>query len=603
MKPDPTSDKPIETRPLTDPERAATLTWLEFLEIFEGVPRADLEILLEDISEWRLNRGQFLMEGGIQSGVFLLRSGAALTSVAGAHGETLDMMPLEPGDIVGGLAALTRMPFALDVQATRETLVLRIDEAVFLRFMSASHQGALQVMRYISRWLMRSMRPPRRPRTGQNIALVAVAEGIDLDALGRGLAEYLATQPLAVELITPSTAPASAEVVCAIEAVNDVVIMTTAPEDPEWTNRAIANADRVLLVDAAGQPSRAEPNFASIRGSAGHPSIDLVTIQAADAAYPGLSERWKGRQDLEERMNIRQGDRADLEFLARMLVGRAVGLVLAGGGARGYIHLGVVRALREAGIPIDMVAGTSMGGIIGATVAYGWPHEAIAEALAGVFSRNSPVGDYTLPVISLVRGHRVSQRLRQTFGDLRLEQVWRPYWCVSTNLSQGRPFIHEDGPAWRALRATSALPGILPPVVIDGSVLVDGAILNNFPVDIMRRRGRGLVIGANIKADNKFLSTLDDITALGAWSRFRRSRGQPVNIFSIMSRTATISSLQQTQYCRGLADLLIEPPADDVGLFDWKALDRLAERSYRHTADRLEQGAITYETLVERCWS
>lgn len=596
---DSTKTKPVAVS-LDDAGRRSALRWLEFLELFEDVPAEDLGILLEDVSMVRLDRGQLLLDGdGSGGAVFILRSGSALASFTGPHGEMADMAPLEPGDMVGGLSALTRTSFGLTVQAMRDTVVYRVGEAAFLRFLDNSHKGALRVMRHLSRWLVQSMNPVQRPRESNNIALVAVAEGIDLDSIGDTITRYLADRQLAVELITPSSAPDSSEVVCAIEAVNDVVVMTTSAADPKWLERAVANADRVVLVDAPGHPARPEPDLLRICGQGRRPLLDLLVLHDAATEYPGLAARWQAREDLDERMNIRQGSAADLEFVARMLVGRAVGLVLAGGGARGYVHLGVARALREAGIPIDMVAGTSMGGIVAAGIGYMWSIERMSSALGDMFAKNSPVGDYTLPLVSLVRGYRVSRRLRDTFGDLSLDNMWRPFFCVSSNLSNGSPFVHRTGPAWEALRATSALPGILPPMVLNRQVLVDGAIMNNFPVDIMRRMGRGVVIGSNIKVDEQFLSTLTNIEDLGAWGLAKRIRNQPVNIFSIMSRTATISSLKQTRYCCSIADLLIEAPADDVGLLDWKALHKLSDRAYRHTCDLIERNGITYDTLIK----
>lgn len=579
--------------------RLAILRWLEFLEVFEDVPAAELDILLEDITPVQLRRGEALSSKGAAEGdIHILRSGAALVSFAGPSGEAAEMAPLEPGDLAGGFAILTKSSFPVTVHALRDCIFYRIGEPAFRKFLETSHVGSLGVMRHVGRWLVNSIRPSARPREGRNIALVPVSVGLDLENIGAVMARYLSDQRLAVEFITSSSAPESAEILCAIEAVNDVVVMVTSPDDPEWQKRAIANSDRVVLVDFAGHPPLPQPDLLDICGNGPRPKLDLLVIHEPGRRYPSVADRWRERPDIDERMNVRGGDASDLEFVARMLVGRAVGLVLAGGGARGYVHLGVVRALQEAGMPIDMVAGTSMGAIIAAGLSYGWSGEEMMRALRAMFERNSPVGDYTFPLVSLVRGNRVSRRLRDVFGELSLEETWRPYFCVSSNLSTGRPHIHSSGRAWEALRATSALPGILPPILLDGQVLVDGAIMNNFPVDIMRGKGRGAVIGSHIKVDEAFLSTLSNIEDLGAWRLARRIREQPVNIFSIMSRTATVSSLKQSEYCCAISDFLIQAPAADVGLLDWKSLERLSERAYRFTCDLLDDEGMSYYRLI-----
>src|SRR5690606_28931313 len=145
-------------------------------------------------------------------------------------------------------------------------------------------------------------------------------------------------------------------------------------------------------------------------------------------------------------------------------------MVFAGGGARGFAHLGVVRAFREAGIPIDMTGGTSMGAIIGAGISCEWSTEHFLDRLHQLFAMSSPVRDYTLPLVSIVRGRLVARRLQSAFGEIDIEHMWRPFFCVSSDLTLGRPRVHRAGRLWRALRASSALPGILPPVIADGHV-------------------------------------------------------------------------------------------------------------------------------------
>lgn len=579
--------------------RHSTLRWLAFQEFFEDVAAEDLEILFEDMTFFRLRRGEALSsEAQSQGDVYILRTGLAVASFSAPEGHAAEMAPLTSGDLVGGFELLAGSTFPISVHAVRDCMFYRIGATAFRKFINTSHRGSLGVMRHVGRWLLSSIRPVSRPRKGRNIVLVPVAEGLDLVGMGDAMARHIASQRLAVEFLPPDAAPESSEVLLTIEAVNEVVLMVTSPDDLVWQKRAIANADQVVLVDRAGGTPLQIPDLNEICGDGPQPKLDLLIIHPPENRYPASPARWNGHLDFDERLNIRDRNQSDLEFVARMLVGRAVGLVLAGGGARGFVHVGVIRALQEAGMPIDMVAGTSMGGIIAATLAYGWSNAQTMAALRAMYERNSPVGDYTLPLVSLVRGSRVSQRLRDAFEELTIEEMWRPFFCVSSNLSTGRPHIHRSGIAWQALRASSALPGILPPMMLEGQALVDGAVMNNFPVDIMRQRARGAVIGSHIKVDEAFVSSLANIEDLGILGLARQIRAQPVNIFSIMSRTATVSSLKQSQYCCSVADFLIEAPASDVGLLDWRSLDLLAERAYRHTSEMIENRGLTYDTLV-----
>ncbi|EQD70335.1 Patatin domain protein, partial [mine drainage metagenome] len=151
---------------------------------------------------------------------------------------------------------------------------------------------------------------------------------------------------------------------------------------------------------------------------------------------------------------------ADYARLARVLTGRAVGLVLSGGGARGFAHIGAVKALREAGIPIDMVGGTSMGGILGAGVAGHWSVTELTDRFRHYFVESRPLRDYTLPFVSLVSGRKVSRMLFEAFGELAIEDLPLSFFCVSSNLTTGHPYVHRRGELWRALRASVSVPGV-----------------------------------------------------------------------------------------------------------------------------------------------
>ena len=211
------------------------------------------------------------------------------------------------------------------------------------------------------------------------------------------------------------------------------------------------------------------------------------------------TNEWRVACDAARLFHWRGLEDEDAARLARVIARRSIGLVLSGGGARAYAHIGVVRALREAGLPFDVIGGTSMGAVVAACVAMGWSNEEIEHRISKAFVETNPLGDYVLPVVGLVRGKRVDDRLEENFGETLIEDLEVPFYAVSTDLVSGTPRIHRGGLLRRALRASIALPGILPPVVDgDHGLLVDGAVLRNFPVDTMRELHRGPIIGVDV---------------------------------------------------------------------------------------------------------
>jgi NTE family protein len=201
--------------------------------------------------------------------------------------------------------------------------------------------------------------------------------------------------------------------------------------------------------------------------------------------------------------------------LARLVSGHGRGLVLAGGGARGVAHLGVLRALHEAGHAFDAVGGTRIGAIIGAGLACGWALEAMTENLRRAFVQGRPLSDGTLPLVAMTRGRRASLMLQRAFGVLEIDDLPMSYFCVSTRL--GGMAVHRRGPLWLWLRASSAIPGVLPPVLHQGGVHVDGALVNDLPTDVMAADGIAHITAPDIRADIALLTTAEESATPPLW--------------------------------------------------------------------------------------
>jgi NTE family protein len=282
--------------------------------------------------------------------------------------------------------------------------------------------------------------------------------------------------------------------------------------------------------------------------------------------------------------HLRAGHAKDIARLARFIAGRATGLVLAGGGARGFAHIGIIKALSEAGIPFDRLGGTSMGAIIAAGVAHEWGVEELTERMRAVFVTDNPLSfsELQLPLVSLMRGKKVSRKLREHFGDICIEELPRSFFAVSSDLTSGRIHVHENGVLWRALRASVALPGILPPVTHHGHLLVDGGVMNNLPVDVMRELtpGAGPVLACDITGELA-MTARDDRYGERPWWRliWQGLKGNP-GILSILMRSGTVGSEAQRRIVREQCDYLIEPPLPAIGMRDWSRFDQAVQEGY-----------------------
>jgi NTE family protein len=220
----------------------------------------------------------------------------------------------------------------------------------------------------------------------------------------------------------------------------------------------------------------------------------------------------------------------------------------------------------------------------------GWALPELDRRIREAFVESSPLNDIAFPLLAMTRGRRVDERLEAHFGDAEISDLWRPFACVSTDLTTGGPYIHRRGLLWRALRASLSLPGVLPPVVEGGHVLVDGALVRNLPVDVVREQHDGVTIAVDVAVSEGLWP--DDLLLRPSGWRWLTSgawrKGPP--IVSVLIRSATLPSVTAMAAARDSRILEIIPDVDDVGLQDWDAYGPAVEAGYRATmlaAERL----------------
>ncbi|KXS15086.1 patatin-domain-containing protein [Gonapodya prolifera JEL478] len=297
--------------------------------------------------------------------------------------------------------------------------------------------------------------------------------------------------------------------------------------------------------------------------------------------------------------------RADFRRLARRLLGKSVGLVLGGGGARGIAHVGVIKALEEAGVPIDMVGGTSIGSFVGGLMARESDYVSVVGRAKMFSSRmSSPwrqLMDLTYPSLSWFSGHEFNRSLWKCFSDLHIEDCWLPYFVNTTNVTWSTMEVHRSGYMWRYVRASMSLSGFLPPLVDNGNMLVDGGYISNLPADIMRALGAAYVIAVDVGAldDTKpvhFGDTLSGLSVL--WDRinpFRdTSRYQRIpNLADIQSRLAYVSSVRQLEEAKATDGVFyLRPPVTVYGTLQFGSFSEILNVGYAYGRSVVETWSL-----------
>jgi NTE family protein len=259
----------------------------------------------------------------------------------------------------------------------------------------------------------------------------------------------------------------------------------------------------------------------------------------------------------------------------------------------------VIWALRDHNIPIDIVGGTSIGSIVAAMAASEWPRDKMEHCYDDTFSGRSPLTDFAIPTVALLSGRRLDAWLEKWFGGLAIEDLPLWFFCLSTNLSTGGPAVHDRGTLARWIRASISIPGVLPPLINEGQIFVDGGIINNMPVDVMRQIGRGPIIAVDIQSDTPF-SAGRETRRTGF---LRRCAPRQPSIFEVLWRVATVNSAATDGSGLFRPDILLKPDIGSVGLLDWKGLKASMIKSYDYTVARMDEiKATLLATPLTKNW-
>ncbi|GAM88059.1 hypothetical protein ANO11243_060890 [Dothideomycetidae sp. 11243] len=291
--------------------------------------------------------------------------------------------------------------------------------------------------------------------------------------------------------------------------------------------------------------------------------------------------------------------KSDFHRLARRICGKSVGLVLGGGGARGIAHVGIIRALEEAGIPIDIVGGTSIGSFIGAL--YAWDADVVpmygrAKKFAGRMGSMWRFAlDLTYPSASYTTGHEFNRGIFKTFGDSQIEDFWLEFYCNTTNITKSKSEIHTSGYVWRYVRASMSLAGLIPPLCDEGNMLLDGGYVDNLTVTHMKSLGADVIFAIDVGAVDDDTPQFYGDSLSGFWAFVNRynpfsSYANPPTLSEIQARLAYVSSIgamensKATPGCRYL-----RPPIENYGTLEFGKFDEIYEVGYKYGKQYLAQ--------------
>jgi NTE family protein/lysophospholipid hydrolase len=610
------------------PAAAEARAFLASTRLFGGLDAAALDEIATEL-EWRLVPGgtRVCRQGDEGDSLYLVASGRLVVIRELGDGRETVIGQKGRGDSLGELAVLTGSPRSATVRALRDSVLATLSRERAGSLLRKYPDALLSLTRMLAGWLHAEPTAPTRgcvalavTAAGPDVPLAEFVDRLAVSLAGLGPTLRLDARQMDARFgdgaaLCPDGSPEHARMTAWIneqEARFDVVVYEADLTPSAWTRRCLRQADHILVVAMAGsEPSLGAlgPELARLEDEQGRQLEHLVLLHGHEDWRPQGTADWLALRPFRDHHHLRLPRSGDFDRLARHLTGNAIGLVLGGGGARGFAHIGVLRALEEAGIPVDRIGGTSMGAVIAAQYARGNGWQELLDLNRRGWVKMRPHKVYTLPLISICGTRKGEKMLDMMYGDDRIEDLWTSFFCVSTNITRTELVVHRQGSLRQAVNASMTIPGITPPILgAGGDLLVDGGVLDNLPTDVMRHLGAGPIIASDVsaafdlRADPSYLRTPSPWQVLA--NRFRlRARLPPFpNILRLVQRSALLASDVYAKQAKRQVELYLDLPMEGFDMFDMDALPRLVEHGYGFTREKLteDEGAAAVPLRPKR---
>lgn len=537
--------------------------------------------------------------------LLLVVQGALRASFPGPDGRPGAASEYFRGSSLGESYVLSGRPSAFDVDALCDSHVLSLSSDRFdalmkrhpdlgQRFARAAAARLIDLVDTSENLAAFSDRTDRVPRS---IALVTV--GGDPVQRTRDLVASALSETRATTLLDASHArhAMGAGIEHHLEDPSHLSVLECDRTDPAWLDFCVRQTDRVMiLVGAEEGPIAGEEvdwwRASGLEGCSAH--VELAIVHEPRSELPHARSTFAGISELARLHHVRRSEASDGHRLARWLMDRPIGLVLGGGGAFGIAHVGVLKALEEARVPIDIVGGTSMGSIFAGAVALGWSADRIMAEVRTLFSKPFSLYDPTIPLSALLAGKKLDRILSKFFDDVPISALWLPFFSISTDLSHARPHVQDSGSLRDAVRASCSIPGVFPPLRVDGALHVDGGLVDNLPIDVMGARCHGPIIAVDVFAYDRPPPEPSKGPVRNLLRRLAPLADEEARLFDTLLHSTLVGSRHTT-----LEALATHPPAlhlvPDLSKFralEWRAYDALFDAGYTCARRALDAGAL-----------
>jgi NTE family protein len=576
--------------------------------VFSELPPEQLEQIANLFQQVRYTAGTVVLrQGGGSDAVYFIRSGQLAVRIQRTTWrETVAY--LQPPDIFGELSFVTGRACVADVEVLVDADILLLHRDMIPKLPEQRETILRSLMKVIAGRLQETVTRGSKVRETPVVLLVN-SPGWEAPRsfaweLGKSLARQTARKTLLVSMGGPEDHPSRdiergfAFAEFALRPAGESLRSDLARHLTEWK----AHFENVVLNPAepnTGQLSESTGKFANwmgfllAPGEQSPPDLGarrFVVQSTADPRLPLLRGNqqliFEARQSEEEHRAGRPATasfRRTVDSMARCIAGTQVGLALGGGAAWGWAHVGVIEILEEAGLPIDVVTGCSMGSVIGAFYSAGYGTQELRQISDSYRTRTRRFIEWRLWKMCLINEKRLRKTFRQYFGDRPVNRTDVPYWANAVDIRTGKEYTIQDGPLVDCVRSSIALPGLLPPATRDAHLLVDAGIMDPVPVLPLRRMGCHFAIGVNAMAELESQEV---------------SNRYPGNVIDVMTRSMFLMGHEIGQArAEQASNITFTPALGDITMLQFSRSPEIIECGRRATESQLSAILAAYERM------
>jgi predicted acylesterase/phospholipase RssA len=590
------------------------MNFLSSMRLFSQFNASIIQKIVSFLKIVNIKRGSVLMkENEAGNSMYFVFGGRLKATITEDDGSETLIGEIGQGEIIGEIALILGEPRIATIRALRDSVLLEFSRENFDNFTKDCPEAAMNIARFCVKRLI-TKKPYKRIKV-TTVALVPAGENLLFSEFAMQFANTLGVIGSTLHLNQKKFQELYNQSIIHIEKntledkkitswlheqedKHNYVVYETDPTLTQWTLRCLKHADRIIYVGSSNtNPALNEIEIELSRNIDNtYLSKELVLLHKTKN-QPSQTKAWLTLRQLTDHHHMKIDSPKDYSKLIRFFTGNALGLVLGGGGTRGFGYVGLLRALEELRIEFDMVGGCSIGAGIGAFYASGYNSKEIHKKVTEFIKAYDSSIKYTFPMLSLMTGSVMWDQLHKGFGDTQIEDLWKKYFCVSTNLSKGDLEIYTSGSLWRHIATSMAIPGILPPTVDDqGNLHVDGGVINNLPVDVMRKHiGSGKIIAVGISSQIKQKYDPIEIGTSGWRILFeklfysKKHQNKIPNISEVIVSSMTLAGDRNVKVILKNADHFIDLNVKNYKLLQTKGIDELINSSYLACIKQLEK--------------